>query len=117
VHSKERDLASKVALLSCAVVCQQQSQTVALLLAFCPTQLPKGRDKRFKAMASETDHVSALTQALDTIECRFHVSGTHKAPMSLIVGSSTARFPMSLADAAQQLAELRQQARPSAFGR
>jgi hypothetical protein len=68
-------------------------------------------------MASEADHLSDLTQALDTIESRFYVSGTHKALISLIVGSSTATFPMSLADAEQQLAELRQQARPSAFGR
>lgn len=66
---------------------------------------------------AQQQHLQALSTALDTIESRFFINGSHKAPISLTVGNSTAVFPMSLADAAQQLQTLCSQARTSAFGR
>jgi hypothetical protein len=68
-------------------------------------------------MATEQDHVACLSRALDAIETRFFISGTHSSPINLTVAGSTCTFPKSLNDSAQRLQTLQQHAKPSAFGR
>lgn len=64
----------------------------------------------------QAEHVAALDHALGAIETRYFISGSTHTPVKLKWGGKTANFPMSLADAQQQLGGLLAAAKQSAFG-